>query len=379
LDKHHQKITAETLKEMSAENLLKFDRLMIQSLDHLDRIQVSSYVGFNFGVNAMSILNNTIENWMIIFCKIENWMIIILLCTFVFVFKAKLDPILAALIVIVVLYFMKSGYDNVEISNLKNDMRRLNENNGVAILNLKSMISNLYPNPNSYCFNDVDVMTEISKLKDDIATRHTAEREEIKTLEQLFEQYKADETLFKSSTFALINPRPIFPILSPEAFTASSSYPKRNEAPSCWVTEHNGPNSFIQVNLEQLYLINEIQTRGRGGSIYNQYMKSYKVGYVHHELNIEVTLHNLQDGNIFDGNYGDIEIASNKYFLPFIAQYIKLYPIEFNNHISLNWEVIAISLSKIDEKRLKLFLLTSSEKSISTPAVNGNTRLLGMN
>jgi hypothetical protein len=89
----------------------------------------------------MTIVNNTIE----------NWMIIILLCTIIFVFKTKLDPtLMVTLFVIVVLYFMKSGYDNVEILNLKNDMRRLNENNGVAILNLESMISNLYPNPNSY-------------------------------------------------------------------------------------------------------------------------------------------------------------------------------------------------------------------------------------
>jgi hypothetical protein len=66
-------------------------------------------------------------------------------------------------------------------------------------------------------------MTEISKLKYDIATRHTAEREDIKTLEQLFKQNKADETLFKSSTFALINPHPIFPTLPKGAFTASSS------------------------------------------------------------------------------------------------------------------------------------------------------------
>jgi len=77
LDKHHEKITAETWKEMSDENLLKFDLLMIQSLDHLEGI--SSYVGFNFGVNAMTIVNNTIE----------NWMIIILLCTIIFVFKTK--------------------------------------------------------------------------------------------------------------------------------------------------------------------------------------------------------------------------------------------------------------------------------------------------
>ena len=71
---------------------------------------------------------------------------------------------------------------------------------------------------------------------------------------------------------------------------------------SCWAAEHNGPNSFIQVNLGQLYLVNEIQTRGRGS--HNEYIKSYKVGYLHHEpKNIEVTLHNLQDGNIFDSNY----------------------------------------------------------------------------
>ena len=56
------------------------------------------------------------------------------------------------------------------------------------------------------------------------------------------------------------------------------------------------------------------------------------------------------------------EIASNKYFKPFIAQYIKLYPNEWNGHKSLNWEVIGVPLSKIDEKGLKMFLLISSVK-----------------
>ena len=132
---------------------------------------------------------------------------------------------------------------------------------------------------------------------------------------------------------------------------------------SCWATVNdNSPNSFIEVNLGQLYLINEIQTRGRGESPCNQYTRTYKVGYVHHEQKVEVALLNLQDGNLFDGNYDQTEIASNKYFKPFIAQYIKLYPVEYYGYQSLNWEVIGVPLSKIDEKGLKMFLLTSSEK-----------------
>ena len=235
-----------------------------------------------------------------------------------------------------------------------------------------------------------DVKTEISKLKDDIATRLTAEREEMKSLEQSLKQYKEDEALVKSSTFALINPRPIFPTLPPDAFTASSTWTDTNAkspsgvpwkdlirpsrsllhktstrlelSESCWCSSNNGPNDFIQVNLGQLYLVNEIQTRGRGGNACNQYMKAYKIGYVHHEQKVEVRLLNLQDGDLFDGNYSETEIASNKYFKPFIAQYIKLYPADHHNHQSLNWEVIGVPLSKIDEKGLKMFLLTSSVK-----------------
>ena len=224
---------------------------------------------------------------------------------------------------------------------------------------------------------------EISKLKDDIA-RLTAEISKskddiatgLKSLEELLKEFKEDEALIKSSTFALINPRPIFPTLPPEAFTASSSWVGDDVCPSmsllhkastrqdsfCWSAANNDPNGYIQVNLGQLYLINEIQTRGRGGSKYNQYIKNYKVGYVHHEQKVEVTLLNLQNESMFDGNYSETEIASNKYFKPFIAQYIKLYPNEWNGHKSLNWEVIGVPLSKIDEKGLKMLLLTSFQR-----------------
>ena len=222
-----------------------------------------------------------------------------------------------------------------------------------------------------------DVMTEISKLKDDISALCAAEisklKEEMKSLEQSFKQYKQDEALVKSSTFALINPRPIFPTLPKGAFTASSTHSDPNREPfwsllhkassrqdAYWAAADKSPNNFIQVNLGQLYLVNEIQTRGRG--MFNQWVQTYKVGYVHHEQKVEVTLRNLQDGDRFDGNYNKEEIASNKYFKPFIAQYIKIYTIEFYDHPSMNWEVIGVPLSKIDEKGLKMFLLTSSVK-----------------
>ena len=208
---HHSEIAVGTLKEMIDENMLKFDRLMIQSLDRLEPI--SSNLGIKFGENA--IMSFLISN------KIENLITTILLCTIIFLFKTKLDPTLAILFAIVILYFIKSGYDNIEISNLNNDVRRLDENNRVVMLHLESMISDL--NPNSNCNDNVDVMIEISKLKDEIVTRITAEQEETKKLEQLFEQYRADETLFQLSTFALINPRPIFPTLPSVAFDVSKA------------------------------------------------------------------------------------------------------------------------------------------------------------
>ena len=101
----------------------------------------------------------------------------------------------------------------------------------------------------------------------------------MKSLEQSFKQYKQDEALVKSSTFALINPRPILPTLPPEAFTASSfaeiqgginsrGHPNKSllhkaskRVDSFWATvAPNSPNSFIEVNLGQLYMINEIQS-----------------------------------------------------------------------------------------------------------------------
>jgi len=267
-----------------------------------------------------------------------------------------------------------------EILKLKDDIARLTAeiSKSKDATDVKTEISKLK--------DDISAThaAEISKLKDDITTRLTAERVEMKSLEQSFKQYKDDEALVKSSTFALINPRPILPTLSPEAFTASSfaeiqggtnsrAHPNKSllhkaskRVDSFWATvAPNSPNSFIEVNLGQLYLINEIQTRGRGESAEEkqiQYIRTYKVGYVHHEQKVEVALLNLQDGNLFDGNYDQTEIASNKYFKPFIAQYVKLYPVEYYGHQSLNWEVIGVPLSKIDEKGLKMFLLTSSEK-----------------
>ena len=46
-------------------------------------------------------------------------------------------------------------------------------------------------------------------------------------------------------------------------------------------------------------MIYEIQTRGRGETVEEkaiQYIRTYKVGYVHNEQKVEVPLLNLQDG-----------------------------------------------------------------------------------
>ena len=123
-----------------------------------------------------------------------------------------------------------------KISSLKSDIVRLTE------LKKSDIVNCSYPDRN---------ISDLQDLKD-----------EIQRSAQIFQQYKEDEALFKSSTFALINPRPIFPTLPPEAFADSSFAHEDKHKPyrsllhkefgrqdSCWAAAHNGPNSFIQVNL----------------------------------------------------------------------------------------------------------------------------------
>ena len=159
------------------------------------------------------------------------------------------------------------------------------------------------------------------------------------------------------------NPLPIFPLLDDSAFGASTHHPAltpdssrihkprklgdahRNQI--CW---HRGDNSgefnHLQVDLGQLYYITEIQTRGRYD--HNQFITSYKIGYVHPSLNVETTLMNLDGRSDFDGGYSGTAVYSNKYFKPFISRYVKLYITGYAENQCTNWEILGVAMSDIE-------------------------------
>ena len=161
------------------------------------------------------------------------------------------------------------------------------------------------------------------------------------------------------------NPLPIFPLLKDDAaFGASSHHPFEHHHPknsrihkpnrhgfdhkhTCWHrADGSGDHNYLQVDLGQLYYITQIQIRGR--EVDNQYVRKYKIGYVHHAMNVETTLTNLDGGVEFDGGYSGTAVFTNKYFKPFIARYVKLYVLEYHGNQCTNWEIFGVAMSDID-------------------------------
>jgi hypothetical protein len=125
------------------------------------------------------------------------------------------------------------------------------------------------------------------------------------------------------------------------------------------------------VDLLEKFLITEIHTRGC--ALANQWITRYRIGYVD-DRNKHVLLTNLDGGTEFDANYDGASVAINTYFHPFVARYVRIYPIKFNSNVCLNWDLVGVSAQLLDS-----FSILSSNGN-PTPTVPGqridNSRLL---
>ena len=206
------------------------------------------------------------------------------------------------------------------------------------------------------------------KLHDSFALETGAELQVLKAKsESIATTTDSLQTNLRTTTNMLMlvsNPLPIFPLLHDSAFGASSHHPFEFHHPknsrihkpnrhgfdhkhTCWHrADGSGDHNYLQVDLGQLYYITQIQIRGRED--YNQYVRKYKIGYIHHEMNVETMLTNLDGGVEFDGGYSGTAVYSNKYFKPFIARYVKLYVLEYHDNQCTNWEIFGVAMSDID-------------------------------
>ena len=108
-----------------------------------------------------------------------------------------------------------------------------------------------------------------------------------------------------------------------------------------WSASSNVIGQWIQVDLLQAKWIHKVATQGRNAVA--QWVTSYQLKYslTNVEANF-VYVTSPEDGAIetFDANFDMGSVVFNT-FASIFAQFVRLYPQTWNNHISLRWEVYA--------------------------------------
>ncbi|KAL3885095.1 hypothetical protein ACJMK2_025193 [Sinanodonta woodiana] len=117
-----------------------------------------------------------------------------------------------------------------------------------------------------------------------------------------------------------------------------------------WAAKEKKNNQFIEVQLNQLSLIQAIQTQGRnitGDNPANaQYVKSYRM-YYHTNTMTWLSINN-STGNpkLFPGNNDQNSIKVNQLDCPIEAQYIRINPWEYEGHPSMRFDLTGCLLTE---------------------------------
>ncbi|KAK3605568.1 hypothetical protein CHS0354_005872, partial [Potamilus streckersoni] len=118
----------------------------------------------------------------------------------------------------------------------------------------------------------------------------------------------------------------------------------------CWAAKYLDKQQFIQVNITNSHSVTAVTTKGRDAKYFSQFVKSYKVLYSVDGFSFNSVLdHNGKD-LIFLGNTQGEENSpvTNELPCPIQAQYIRINPQDWHNHISLRFDVIGSTLHSAD-------------------------------
>ncbi|XP_033111516.1 lactadherin-like [Anneissia japonica] len=111
-----------------------------------------------------------------------------------------------------------------------------------------------------------------------------------------------------------------------------------SEGIGAWSAKFNDLDQWIQVDLGTLKNVQGVITQGRNR--YNQWVTSYEVRYSVNGNSFEV----ITDANgqvaEFDGNSDQDTTVTNIFYTHVYAQFIRIHPISWHNHISLRFEVL---------------------------------------
>ncbi|PFX33163.1 Neuropilin-2 [Stylophora pistillata] len=107
-----------------------------------------------------------------------------------------------------------------------------------------------------------------------------------------------------------------------------------------WSSRRNDLNQWFQVDLGQYTTINGIATQGRNHPWIDQYVKAYKLQYSDDGVSFYFYKETpLEAETVFLGNKDRETVVYNEIRQPIRARYIRIRPVDWNQHISIRVEI----------------------------------------
>ncbi|XP_021120467.1 lactadherin isoform X4 [Heterocephalus glaber] len=112
---------------------------------------------------------------------------------------------------------------------------------------------------------------------------------------------------------------------------------------NAWTAQSNSPNAseWLQVDLGSQKQVTGIITQGARDFGHIQYVASYKVAYSNNGVNwVEYKEPGAVDSKIFQGNLDNNSHKKNVFETPFLARYVRVLPVSWQNRITLRLELL---------------------------------------
>ena len=119
---------------------------------------------------------------------------------------------------------------------------------------------------------------------------------------------------------------------------ASNSYLGQ---PSSWQPTSHVVGQYVQVNLGSIMHIDAVATLGTGSAG----VTSYELWYSRWDDTSFVPVRDVitSKARQFEGSVGASQVVVVRMYFPFFAQFVRLYPLQFENEISVKWTLYGCS------------------------------------
>ena len=109
------------------------------------------------------------------------------------------------------------------------------------------------------------------------------------------------------------------------------------EAKDAWIARLNEIGEYIQAAFTDVRRVEAVATQGRADA--NQWVTSYKFAYSMDGVTFEYVRDVDGSERVFSGNSDRDMVVRHSLFSVVLARFVRLYPQDYNDHMTLRWEV----------------------------------------